>query len=323
MDFALDKINLALAPGNLLALNIILALLMFGVALDLKVDDFRAVARAPRGPLAGIATQVLLLPPATFVLVQMIDPIPSVKLGMMLVAACPGGNVSNFLVWMARGNTALSVSMTAVTSSAAIITTPFNLAFWASLDPDTRALLGNIAVDAGDMLATIVLLLGIPLAAGMLLRARFPEFSRRIQKPLRTTDGAIFMAFIVFAFWRARDYLTLDILPVLLIVIIHNAMALALGYTTARLLRLPARDRRAISIEVGVQNSGLGLALIFNFFAGLGGTALVAAWWGTWHLVGGFLLAMFWSRREAGDRTHAAEAAPCARDVDTDTDRET
>ena len=296
MDYTLDSMRLALDPGNLLALNIILALLMFGVALDLRVADFRAVARAPLGPLAGIASQLLLLLPATFVLMQIIDPIPSVKLGMLLVAACPGGNVSNFLVWMARGNTALSVSMTAVSSSAAVITTPFNLAFWASLDPDTRALLANIAVDAADMFKTIFLLLGLPLAAGMLVRARFPRFSARIQRPLRTTDGTIFLAFIVLAFYRGREYLTTDILPVLLIVIAHNALALALGYVVARLLRLPPRDRRAISIEVGVQNSALGLALIFNFFADLGGTAMVAAWWGTWHLVGGFTLALIWSK---------------------------
>lgn len=301
MDYALDAIRLNLEPGNLLALNVILALLMFGVALDLRVEDFRAVAKAPRGPLAGIATQLLLLPPATFVLVQIIDPIPSVKLGMMLVAACPGGNVSNFLVWMARGNTALSVSMTAVTSTAAVFITPFNLAFWASMDPDTRTLLANIAVDAGDMFTTILLLLGLPLAVGMTVRARWPDFAERIQRPLRTTDGAIFLGFILFAFWRSREYLTLAILPVLFIVIVHNAMALGLGYTIARLLRLPPRDRRAISLEVGVQNSGLGLALIFNFFADLGGTAMVAAWWGTWHLVGGFTMAVIWSKVSSRD----------------------
>ena len=296
MDLALDAIALDFEPGRLLALNVILAILMFGVALDLRVDDFRAVLRAPKGPLVGIAGQLLLLPPATFVLVQIIDPIPSVKLGMMLVAACPGGNVSNFLVWMARGNTALSVSMTAVTSSAAVITTPFNLAFWASMDPDTRALLSDVAVDAGDMFTTIFMLLALPLAAGMLFRARYPDFSARIQRPLRMTDGAIFLSFIVVAFYNNREYLTLAILPVLAIVVVHNAMALGVGYSLARLLRLPTRDRRAITLEVGVQNSGLGLALIFNFFAGLGGTAIVAAWWGSWHLVGGFALALIWSR---------------------------
>jgi BASS family bile acid:Na+ symporter len=296
VDFALDAIQLDFEPGRLLALNIILAILMFCVALDLRLEDFRAVLRAPRGPLAGIAAQLLLLPPATFLLVQIIDPIPSVKLGMMMVAACPGGNVSNFLVWMARGNTALSVSMTAVTSCAAVLTTPFNLAFWASMDPDTRALLADVAVDGGDMFITILLLLAIPLAAGMLFRHRYPGFSARIQRPLRMTDGAIFLSFILLAFYNDREYLTAAILPVLGIVVIHNAMALGLGYSVARLMKLPTRDHRAVTLEVGIQNSGLGLALIFNFFAGLGGTAIVAAWWGSWHLVAGFALAMIWSR---------------------------
>jgi BASS family bile acid:Na+ symporter len=307
VEYALDAIQLDFEPGKLLALNIILGLLMFGVAMDLRVADFRAVARTPRGPLVGIATQLLLLPPATFLLVQAIDPIPSVKLGMMLVAACPGGNVSNFLVWLARGNTALSVSMTAVTSSAAVITTPFNLAFWASLDPDTRALLAHVAVDAGDMFATIFMLLAVPLALGMLVRSRYPDFCARVRRPLRLVAGALFLGFIVAAFYRDREYLTPAILPVLGIVIVHNALALGLGYTAARLMGLAARDRRAVTLEVGVQNSGLGLALIFNFFAGLGGTAIVAAWWGTWHLVGGYSMAMIWSR---------IRPAPVAEDIE-------
>ncbi len=308
MDLALDAIQLDFEPGRLLALNIILALLMFGVALDLRPADFRAVLRAPRGPLVGIATQLLVLPPATFLLVQLIDPIPSVKLGMMLVAACPGGNVSNFLVWMARGNTALSVSMTAVTSSAAVLATPFNLAFWASLDPDTRALLADVAVNAGDMFTTILLLLAVPLAAGMLFRARYPAFSARIQRPLRVFAGAIFLGFILLAFYNDRGYLTAAILPVLAIVVVHNSMALGLGYTAARLAQLSSRDRRAVTLEVGIQNSGLGLALIFNFFAGLGGTAIVAAWWGTWHLVGGFTLALLFARSRPGPAMAAAHS---------------
>ncbi len=300
MEYAIDAIQLDFQPGNLLVLNSILALLMFAVSLDLRPEDFRAVARTPKGPLVGIATQLLLLPAATFVLVQIIDPIPSVKLGMMLVAACPGGNVSNFLVWLAHGNTALSVGMTAITSSAAVFMTPFNLTFWASHDPDTRALLSAIAIDPWQMFSTIFLILALPLASGMLVRSRLPHLSARIQRPLRLAGGLVFMGFIVLAFYKARAYLTIAILPVLGIVIVHNAMALGLGYTVARLMQLSAPDRRAISIEVGVQNSGLGLALVFNFFAGLGGVAIVAAWWGTWHLVGGFTAAMLWSHVRTG-----------------------
>ncbi len=310
MEYAIDAIQLNFQPGKLLALNGILALLMFAVALDLRPADFRAVVRKPKGPLVGIATQLLLLPAATFLLVQVVDPIPSVKLGMMLVAACPGGNVSNFLVWLAHGNTALSVGMTAVTSSAAVVMTPFNLAFWASLDPDTRALLSAIAIDPWQMFTTIFLILALPLAAGMWVRSHFETFSARIQRPIRVAGGTVFLGFILIAFYQARAFLTLDILPVLGIVIVHNAMALGLGYTAARLLRLPCRDRRAVTIEVGVQNSGLGLALVFNFFAGLGGVAIVAAWWGTWHLVGGFVAAMVWSRVPVGPDPGQCQSEP-------------
>lgn len=300
MDPALDAIRLDFEPASLLALNVILALLMFGVALDLRVADFRAVARAPKGPLVGIVTQLALLPPATFLLVQLIDPIPSVALGMMLVAACPGGNISNFLVWLARGNAALSVSMTAVTSTAAMVTTPFNLTFWASMDPRTRGLLADIAVDPWLMVATIVAILGLPLAAGMTVGAHFPGFRARVRAPLRVIGGTVFLGFIVLAFWRDREYLTPDILPVLGIVAVQNAMALGLGYLAALVSGLSVRDRRAVTIEVGIQNSGLGLALIFTFFAGLGGMAIVAAWWGTWHIVAGLTMATIWSRVTAG-----------------------
>ncbi len=301
MDPALDAIRLDFEPASLIALNVILALLMFGVALDLRVADFRAVARAPKGPLVGIVTQLALLPPATFLLVQLIDPIPSVALGMMLVAACPGGNISNFLVWLARGNAALSVSMTAVTSTAAMVTTPFNLTFWASMDPRTRGLLADIAVDPWLMVATIVAILGLPLAAGMTVGAHFPGFRARVRAPLRVIGGTVFLGFIVLAFWRDREYLTPDILPVLGIVAVQNAMALGLGYLAALATGLNVRDRRAVTIEVGIQNSGLGLALIFTFFAGLGGMAIVAAWWGTWHIVAGLTMATIWSRINGRD----------------------
>lgn len=297
MDPALDAIRLDFDPASLFALNLILAVLMFGVALDLRASDFRAVARSPKGPLVGIATQLLVLPPATFLLVQLIDPIPSVALGMMLIAACPGGNVSNFLVWLARGNAALSVSMTAVTSTAAMLMTPLNLTFWAALDPATRQLLSDIAVDPVLMVVTILLILALPLFAGMWTGSRYPRFAARMRRPMRLVGGVFFLGFIVLAFWRDREYLTLAILPVLGIVAVHNALALALGYGAGRAAGLGERDRRAVTIEVGIQNSGLGLALIFTFFAGLGGMAIVAAWWGTWHIVGGLTLAALWSRR--------------------------
>ena len=113
MEPGIDEIRLAFNPASLMILNVILGVLMFGVALDIKVADFRRIARDPRGPLVGLGAQFLLLPGLTFLLTLILDPPPSVALGMILVAACPGGNISNFMTYLARGNAALSVGMTA------------------------------------------------------------------------------------------------------------------------------------------------------------------------------------------------------------------
>ena len=124
MDPAVDQIRLSFDGGSLILLNVILGLLMLGVALDIRVADFVRIVRDPRGPLIGLVAQFLLLPAATFGLTLLLDPVPSVALGMILVAACPGGNISNFLAWLARGNAALSVGMTAISTAAAVVMTP-------------------------------------------------------------------------------------------------------------------------------------------------------------------------------------------------------
>ncbi|MFW5926395.1 MAG: bile acid:sodium symporter family protein [Myxococcota bacterium] len=309
MDPAVDQIRLDFDPSSILALNIILGILMFGVALDLHPSDFRRLARQPRGPLVGVVAQLLLLPAMTWLLIQVIRPPASVALGMLLVAACPGGNVSNFFTWLARGNTALSVGMTAVTSTAALVMTPFNVTLWGSLDSGAAKLLTEVHLEPWQMLRTILLILGIPLAVGMSLGARFPWLTQRVRRPLRIGGGLLFMAFIVGAFAKNWEFLGALILPLLGLVVLHNAVALSLGYGVGRIARLPRRDARTLAIEVGIQNSGLGLALIFNFFEGLGGMAVVAALWGTWHLVAGLVLAQVWSRVPTGDAVKPMTAA--------------
>ena len=129
----IDEAALNFSPETLLLLNAILGIVMFGVALSLKLDDFAALARAPRKVLTGLVAQFLYLPAATFLLVLAVEPPPSIAMGLMLVAACPGGNVSNFYCYRAGGNTALSVTLTAIASLLAVLATPVNLAFWASL----------------------------------------------------------------------------------------------------------------------------------------------------------------------------------------------
>jgi BASS family bile acid:Na+ symporter len=246
--------------------------------------------------LIGVLSQFVLLPAITLGLVWVIAPLPSVGLGMILVAACPGGNISNFISLLARGNAALSVGLTAVATMLASFMTPFNFAFWASLYPPTATMLKQISIDPVDMLVTVLLLLGVPLIAGMWTTYRFPKFSARVRPYIRVSSIVIFIGFVVGALYTNFEAFLQYIEFIVLIVLVHNGMALLTGYTAGRLGRLPQPDVRTITIETGIQNSGLALILIFGFFNGLGGMAIIAAWWGVWHILAGLAIAGVWSR---------------------------
>lgn len=294
----IDQAKLNFDQNGLLVLNIILGLIMFGVSLDLSISDFKKVLNYPKSVLVGLFTQLLLLPALTFVLVWVLQPQASIAMGMILVAACPGGNVSNFITHLSKGNTEISVSMTAVCTITAVFTTPFNLTFWGSLYPPTRSLLKQVSLDPIQILGIVFLLLILPLALGMFVSARFPNLAARLKKPFKIGSILFFLLFIGIAFSKNIDYFLEFVQTVFLIVLIHNALAFSLGYLLSSIAGLPLRDRRALTVEVGIQNSGLGLILIFTFFDGLGGMAIIAAWWGIWHIVAGLSLASFWSRRE-------------------------
>jgi BASS family bile acid:Na+ symporter len=293
----LDQVELNFNETTLTLLNIIIGLIMFGVALDIRLDDFRRVARDPRGPIIGLGAQFLLLPAFTFLLTRIIDPAPSLALGMILVAACPGGNFSNFLANHAKANAALSVSMTAVSTALAIIMTPLNLAFWGGLNEGTAAILTKVDLDPIDLLVTILLILGIPLVAGMWVTARHPDLAKRLRRPMKIFSLTAFAVFIVGALAANWQHFLDHVGAVAIAVFLHNGFAILLGYWTARSMRSPVYDARAIGIEVGIQNSALGLILVFSFFNGLGGMAIVAAWWGVWHLISGLTVSTWWSRR--------------------------
>jgi BASS family bile acid:Na+ symporter len=298
----IDAIRLNFTPESLILLDVILALVLFGVALDMKVDDFRGVATAPRGTLIGLAAHSLALPALAFLITLALKPAPSIALGMLLVASCPSGNISNFLVNYAHGNTALSVTIAAFSMLGSIVFTPFNLAFWGSLNPATRTILQEVALSPWEVFGTIIVLLAIPTALGMTIAHRYPAFAARARRPFRILSLVFFAVFVVGGLVANIEFF-LDYVPrVALFVFLLNASALALGYGTARLFGLPEADRRAVSFEVGIQNSGFGLALVFNFFGGLGGMALVAAWWGIWHLLAGSALASWWRKRPPDGR---------------------
>jgi BASS family bile acid:Na+ symporter len=299
MQGDIDTVLLNFSPASLNLLNAILAIVMFSIALDLKPADFRALLRAPKPLVTGLVSQFVVLPVVTFLFILATEPRPSIALGLILVAACPGGNISNFITHRAGGNTALSVSMTAIATVSAIVATPFNIALWGSLYAPTRRILRETAIDPVTVAITVFLMLVLPLCLGILLNARKPEFAEFVRRPLQLLSMAIFIAFIVLALAANWGFFLAYAGAVAALVVAHNALALGGGYLSATLARVSAYDRRAITIETGIQNSGLGLILIFAFFHGLGGMAVVAAFWGVWHALSGLALASYMSRTEA------------------------
>jgi BASS family bile acid:Na+ symporter len=295
----IDAVRLNFNPQSLVALNVILALVLFGVALDMKVSDFKGIVNAPRATVMGLLGQFVLLPAIAFLLTLVLKPSPSIALGMILVSACPGGNISNFLTHFARGNTALSITISAFSTIGSLFFTPFNLSFWGSMNPDTRAILHAVALSPWEVLMAIVFLLGIPAALGMAVAHRWPRFAARLHVPFKRLSLVVFGAFIVGALAANWTYFLQHVGRVVMVVFVMNGLGLLVGYWSARLVGLPEADRRAVSMEVGIQNSGFGLVLVFNFFDGLGGMAIVAAWWGIWHILSGLALATWFRRRGA------------------------
>jgi BASS family bile acid:Na+ symporter len=298
MDLAaIDQARLNFNPQGLFIINAAIGLMMLGVALELKLDDFKRILVAPKAPVIGLIAQFVLLPAFTFLLTLIINPPASIALGMILVAACPGGNLSNIMTYLARGNCAISVSMTAVSTAAAIVMTPLNLALWGSLNPHTAAILKKVSLSPLDVFITVFVILGIPLCIGLLISRSFPALAATVRKPFKIFSLVFFIGIVAAALginWQNfLNYVGLVFIGVL----IHNALALNLGYWSGRLCGLPEPDNRAVSIEVGIQNSGLGLVLVFNFFDGLGGMAILVAWWGIWHIIAGLVAAFVFSRR--------------------------
>jgi BASS family bile acid:Na+ symporter len=281
---------------------------MFSIALDLKPENFSQLLRRPRAVLTGLISQFLLLPAATFLLVSLTNPRPSIALGMMLVAACPGGNISNFITHRAGGNAALSVSLTGFATVAAILMTPLNTALWASLYEPTASILRETRIDPVQVAITVLFMLILPLCLGILCHVRAPSLTAKVRKPLQWLSMTIFVAFIVLALAANWGFFLAFAGAVALLVILHNGLALLLGNLAARIAGLSEYDRRSITIETGIQNSGLGLILIFAFFNGLGGMAVVAAFWGIWHAISGLGLALFMSRTIADRNTPGGAA---------------
>lgn len=299
----LDTVDLRFSQDGLFILNITIAFIMFGVALGIKFNHFVNVFKDPRSVIVGFISQFVLLPAATFIIVVIFMKYitPTVALGMLLVAACPGGNISNFMSSLSKGNVALSVSLTAIATMAAVILTPLNFAIYGGWftkiyqNTEASGLLRPLEIDPVEMFKAVFILLGIPLTLGMLFNWKFPAAAARIIKIMQVLSIFLFLGMVIVMFRNNYDFFIKHIKYIFIIVLIHNGLAFSLGYFFSAATRRSRYDRRAITIETGIQNSGLGLVLLFNpkiFPADLelGGMAMVTAWWGIWHIISGLIL---------------------------------
>ncbi|MEP3211366.1 MAG: bile acid:sodium symporter family protein [Maribacter sp.] len=293
-DSVLDTVQINFNSETLWVLNFALAFVMFGIALEISIGDFKRLLKHPKPILVGIFSQFLVLPAITFLLALVLQPMPSIALGMFMVAACPGGNISNFITHLSKGNTALSVSLTAIATLLAVVLTPLNLQFWGSLYAPTATILNEVAISSLEMIKLVALLLGVPLILGMYINHRSPKIAKQMAKVLKVGSLAFFVALIFIALYNNRTIFIDYIVYVFWIVLLHNLIAFTTGFSLGKLFQLSEENIRSITVETGIQNSGLGLLLIFTFFDGLGGMALLAAFWGIWHLISGLLLASFW-----------------------------
>ena len=295
----IDAIKINFDESGLWVLNIAIAIIMFGLALGISIDDFKRLFKNPKIVFVGVLSQFILLPAFTFLAILIIKPHPSFALGMMMIAACPGGNVSNFFSKMAGGNAALSVSLTAFATLICIFMTPLNLQFWGSLYEPTNEILKTVSLNPYDLFKLVSLILGIPLILGMVIKHYHSKMAGKIEKVLKPLSMLVFIALIFIAFSQNLDVFVNHIHHVLFLVIFHNIFAYILGYFTAKTFKLNAKDCKTIAMETGIQNGGLGLLLIFGFFEGLGGMALLAAFWGVWDVFSGMALATYWGRKSS------------------------
>ena len=287
----LDNLRIVLDPMGQAGVALALMLVMFGVALGLRVSDFRILVDRPQLYIGGIVAQVALLPLVTFGLIHLISPPPSIALGMIVVACCPGGSISNLLTYLSRGDVAVSVGLTATSSLLAALLTPALTLFWVQAYQPTANLLATLEVSPMLFIGQTTLLLAIPLLAGMAVAARAPDVAERIRKRTMVVGASVLGATIVYGIIYFYPVLWPAVGLLVSVTIMHNTAAFATGALVGLALTRRSAVRRALTFEVGIQNSGLALIILLSQLKGVGGAAAVAAVWGVWHLMAGGLLA--------------------------------
>jgi BASS family bile acid:Na+ symporter len=315
---AIDSINVTMNAGGMNTINIVLAFVMFGVALGIRPRMFVEVFAKPKSVILGMCCQLVLLPLFTFLLALAFGTSISwtMALGMILVASCPGGNISNFMSSLSNANVELSVSLTAVSTALAVVMTPFNFWLYGNLYLRFAEIHGEVptlVIPLWDVFKTIVILLALPLTLGVLTSHFLPKVAEKLKKPFQWFSIIFFIAMVVLSFAGNIDAFLKCIKYIFFVVLIHNFLALCIGFGTGSLFKVPRKDRRTLTIETGIQNSGLGLVLLlgttlFANFPPHGGLLVITAWWGVWHIVSGLTVSTIFNRHDARKEKKALKA---------------
>ena len=271
------------------AINPMLGLIMFGMGLTLSPTDFRIVASRPKDVLFGCLAQFTVMPLVALLLAKVFSLPEELALGVILVGCCPGGTASNVITYLAKGDLALSVGMTAVSTLLAPLLTP--LLVW--------LLAGTMVdVDTFGMLQSILYIVIAPIVAGLLCQKFLPDFTKNVVAYLPAFSSLMIALVVAIVVSHSADRLLMGGMMVVVVVMLHNVCGLALGYLVGRLLHLPHAKSVAISIEVGMQNSGLASSLAVLHFAAFPLATIPGAIFSVWHNISGALVAKWYGRGE-------------------------
>lgn len=263
----------------------LLGIIMFGMGLTLSLDDFKEVARRPVDVGIGVAAQFLIMPIVAVILTMIIPMSPEVAAGVILVGCCPGGTSSNVMTYLSKGDVALSVACTSVTTLAAPIVTPFLVWLFASQ---------FLPVDAMAMFISIVKVILLPLALGFLLQKLLPGMVKAAVPALPLVSVVGIVLIVAAVVGASKAAIASSGLMIFAVVVLHNGIGYLLGYLAARASGLSVAKRKAIAIEVGMQNSGLGAALANAHFSPV--AAVPSAIFSVWHNISGALIANYFSQ---------------------------
>ncbi len=266
----------------------ILGIIMLGMGMTMTVDDFKGVLQSPKAVLIGVVAQFVVMPGLAYVLCKLFNLPPEIAVGVILVGCCPGGTASNVITYMAKGNVALSVACTSVSTLLAPVLTPAIFYLLASQ---------WLKIDAASMFISILQVVLLPIIVGLILRTWLKRQVESYIQVMPLVSVIAIVAIVAAIIGGSKAAILQSGLLILAVVILHNGLGYLLGFTAARFFKLPYADSKAIAVEVGMQNSGLGVALAAVHFAASPITAVPSAIFSLWHNISGPALATYWASK--------------------------